>query len=809
MKEYPQKMNMLEKIKNILRKLGEAYNKINIEQFKIAYGIIFGASFLIITFMFALLISDIITQPDVEATEAYKPTIPTKIYDIKGEVISEFFSEQRELVEYKDLPKNLIYAIVAMEDNNFFRHDGIDIFGIFRGTIGNLLMGKRMRGASTLTQQIARGIVLKSSERTIMRKLKEIWVTFQIEKRYTKEEIVTFYFNQIFFGHSVYGVQAASRFYFNKNVQDLDLAECAMLATLPPSPNAYSPINNPNTSTARHKVVLGRMVDLRFITKNEANRAYKEFWETFKGKIGRRGTTAYSASIDRAPYVTEYVRRILVERYGEKHLKEEGLKIYTTIDLKKQEVAQEVLSEALIEQNRFYAGYAQNIDGIYDRSIIDRVDMISLMFGIPYDIGKNKLQALVRSEMNQTVSLPLALFSDVFGLKEINMSIIETMKASEAELSRQVEGALISIDPRNGYIVSMVGGSGFTPRNQFNRAIQARRQAGSAFKPFVYAYALESTNFTLASIINDAPIGYMIEGEKYWVPQNYDGTYKGRVSFKQALTSSINIATVNILDKVGVSNAIEYIKPIFHAENDKNKAARMFNNDLTLGLGTGLFTPLELTEGFAVFANQGKEVNPILIRYVTDRYNIVIDNFEEDQKKRIAIRGGEKQVVSRETAYLISDILTGVLRGGTATSAMARAGFKRLASGKTGTSSDWKDAWFVGYTPQLVTGIWLGFDSFDYSLGRDRAGGRISAPIWGKYMKSALEDIPSEWFRRPSNIVEAKVCAISGLAISPACYEFKDELFISGTVPTDTCDICAEDLRDLEDLNNILDSFVE
>lgn len=803
-------MKIQDKIKEIIKKAGIAYNKINIEQFKVFYAITFLSLFIIITLMFGFLIADIITQPDISATEAYSPTIPTKIYDIRGEVISEFFSEQRELVEYKDLPQNLIYAIVSMEDNNFFKHDGIDIFGIFRGTIGNLLTGKRMRGASTLTQQVARGIVLKSSERTILRKLKEIWVTFQIEKRYTKDEIITFYFNQIFFGHSVYGVQAASKFYFNKNVQDLDLAECAMLATLPPSPNAYSPINNPNTSMARHKVVLGRMSDLKFITKDEANTAYQDFWDNYKGKIGRRGTTAYSASMDKAPYVTEYVRRLLVEKYGEKRLKEDGLKIYTTIDLRKQEKAQEVLSKALIEQNQFYAGYAQNIDGIYDRTVIDRVDMVSLMFGIPYDIGENKLNALVRSEMNKTVSSPLSLLSEVFGFKEINKVVTDTMKASEAELSKQVEGALVSIDPRNGYIVAMVGGSGFTPRNQFNRAIQARRQAGSAFKPFVYAYALESTNFNLSSIIDDAPIGYIIEGDKYWVPQNYDGTFKGKVSLRQALTSSINIATINILDKIGVSNTIEYIKPIFHAETDKAKAARMFNNDLTLGLGTGLFTPLELTSGFAVFANKGQEVNTILIRYVTDRYNIVLDNFEEEQKKEVALRGGKKQVVTEDTSYLISDILTGVLRGGTATGAMARAGFRRLAAGKTGTTSDWKDAWFVGYTPELVTGVWLGFDSFDYSLGRDRAGGRISAPIWGEYMKYALEDIPySGWFKKPLNIVESEVCARSGLAISPSCYEFKKEYFILGTVPTEVCQICAEDLRDLDDLNNILDSFVE
>ncbi len=282
-------MKVKDFFKNKLSNLKNKYNTVNLNKFIKIYIAVLVIIFSIGTLVFAFLIADIIRQPDVQAVELYKPTIPTKIYDIKGEVISEFFSEQRSLVEYKDLPPHLIEAIISMEDNNFMKHDGIDIIGIFRGTIGNMIVGKRPRGASTLTQQVARGIVLKSRERTIIRKLKEIWVTFQIEKRLTKEEIVTLYFNQIFFGHSVYGVQAASRFYFNKNVEDLDLAECALLATLPPSPNTYSPINNPNISMSRHKVVLKRMTDLKFISKDEADNAYKEFWASYSGKIGRRG----------------------------------------------------------------------------------------------------------------------------------------------------------------------------------------------------------------------------------------------------------------------------------------------------------------------------------------------------------------------------------------------------------------------------------------------------------------------------------------------------------------------------------------
>ncbi|TXJ54549.1 penicillin-binding protein 1A [Brachyspira aalborgi] len=792
-----------------LKNIWQKYNNLNIKQFKKFYIIAIAIIFLLNTIIFSFLIADIVAQPDIEAIELYQPTIPTKIYDIKGEVISEFFTEQRALVNYKDLPPHLIEAIISMEDNNFMKHAGIDIIGIFRGTIGNMLLGRRPRGASTLTQQVARGIVLKSRERTITRKLREIWVTFQIEKRLTKEEIVTLYFNQIFFGHSVYGVQAASRFYFNKDVQDLNLAECAMLATLPPSPNTYSPINNPNISMQRHKVVLKRMNDMKFITQAEGDIAYKEFWESYTGKIGRRGTTAYSASMDRAPYVTEYVRRILVERYDEKTLKEEGLKIYTTIDIEKQEAAQKLLTEALRNYNIKYEGGSLDISSVYDRTLLNKLEMLSLIVALPEDLSYNKFNIAVRDALNKNVSSPLALLSDMFGMENVNDVIMEVMKADEAELSRQIEGALVSINPKNGYIVSMVGGSGFTPRNQLNRVTQARRQAGSAFKPFVYAASMDITNYSPSTIVSDAPIGFVFEDGNSWIPKNYSANFKGDVSLRYALAVSLNIATINVLNYVGVTNAIKYMEPIFKADNDEKKSKRMFNADLTLSLGTGLFTPLELTTGFATIANEGKEVEPILIRYVTDRHDVMIDNFEEDLKKEIEERGGAKQVMSQEVAYLISDILSGVLRGGTATSAMYEAKFTRMGAGKTGTSNDWKDAWFVGYTPELATGIWIGFDSFKYSLGNNQVGGRIAAPIWGKYMVEALKTIKPTWYKKPNNIVNINICAISGKLPSSSCYSIKSELFIRDKIPNEICNVCANYLQDSSELDSIIDSFLD
>ena len=355
----------------------------------------------------------------------------------------------------------------------------------------------------------------------------------------------------------------------------------------------------------------------------------------------------------------------------------------------------------------------------------------------------------------------------------------------------------------------MVGGSGFTPRNQLNRVTQARRQAGSAFKPFVYAASMDITNYSPSTIVSDAPIGFVFEDGNSWIPKNYSENFKGDVSLRYALSVSLNIATINVLNYVGVTNAIKYMEPIFKADNDERKSKRMFNADLTLSLGTGLFTPLELTTGFATIANEGKEVEPILIRYVTDRNDVVIDNFEEELKKEIEEKGGAKQVMSREVAYLISDILSGVLRGGTATSAMYEAKFTRMGAGKTGTSNDWKDAWFVGYTPELATGIWIGFDSFKYSLGNNQVGGRVAAPIWGKYMVESLKTVKPTWYKKPTDIANVEICSISGKLPSPSCYSLKSELFIRDKIPNEICNVCANHLQDSSELDSIIDSFLD
>ena len=807
MSKFFNKKKLKEKLKIFFDILSKKYNNINISLVEKTTMILIFITTVSTAIFAVFIVTAIINESNIHTLEKYQMTIPTKIYDINNILISEVFIEKRDLITYNDLPQHLIEAIVAAEDTSFFRHPGIDLYGIARAAIKNIITLSKREGASTLTQQVARGVLL-TREKTFIRKIKEVWITFQVERKYSKQEILTLYFNQIFFGHSVYGVQAATKFYFGKNVNDINLAEAALIASLPPSPNRYSPINNPNISMNRHKLVLNRMVDVNFISQEEADKSHEDFWATYTSTLKNKGSTAFDDITDHAPYITEYVKRILINKYGEKSIQENGLKIYTTIDLNKQIAAQQILTESLIKENLSHSTTTTGNDRIYERDILDRVDMLSLLFNIPYDIGENKFQSMVLRELNKTVLQSSVLLTEIFGISDANYVLRSAMRQTEDETAKKVEGALVSIDPRNGYIVSMVGGSGFTPRNQMNRVTQARRQAGSAFKPFLYSYALETRRFNTASIIIDAPIAFPM-GDRYWTPANYSGTYLGPISFRRALRSSVNIVSVRILEALGVEDTIEYMKPIFNA-TDPNIYKRMFNEDLTLSLGTGLFSPLELTKGFAVFANKGKEVNPIMIRYVTDRYGIVIDDFEKDLQNEIAIKGGAQQVISEDVAYIITTMLRDVITGGTATRSVNKSEFRHPAAGKTGTSNDWKDAWFVGYTPTLVTGVWIGFDNFAYSIGRNRAGGTVSVPIWADYMKIVLEGEPSKWFSRPKDVITVTVCEESGLIPTADCVNTINEIFIRDGIPIMKCENCSNGYTGIsDDEQYILDTLME
>ena len=624
--------------------------------------------------------------PSLEPLQSYsgkKWEIPTRVYSLNNELVAEFFQERRDLVSLSEIPQGLIDATIAIEDHLFYRHRGISFKGIVRAFFANLRAGKIREGGSSITQQLVKLLFL-TRERTYKRKFQEALLAVKIERRFSKEEILERYFNKIYFGHGSYGAEAASRWYFGKHARDLNLAECALLAGLIKAPNRYSPITNPEKARVRLGVVLGRMVDLGYISRGEAERARQDFEEMLKeGKI--KG----SPSINQAPYFVEHIRQEIEEKYGSNALYKGGLRVYTTLDLKMQRAARE------------------------------------------------------------------ALFS---GLEQLN-------KGRSGE-SPKIEGALVAIDPKTGYIKAMVGGSGFTPDNQFNRTTQARRQPGSAFKPFLYAAAIDN-GFTSADTLMDEPVVYQ-DWQGEWAPQNYDGKFRGLVTLRKALENSINVASVRLIEKVTPERVASYARRA-------GIKSRLYPT-LSLALGTSEVTPIEMAVAYGVFANQGVRAEPLGIRYVKDLSGVLL---EEN------IPFGE-EVLAKETAYILTNLMEGVVKRGTASWAVGER-LGRPVAGKTGTSNNFVDAWFVGFTPDLIAVVWIGYDRGQKSLGDRRVGGVVAAPIWRKFMEVALEDIPPSEFAVPENVSFVEICADTGTLPTPGCSKIIQELFIRETEPTRYC----------------------
>ncbi|MDI6703741.1 MAG: penicillin-binding protein 1A [bacterium] len=618
--------------------------------------------------------------PSLSSLEEYTGkswAIPTKIYSIDNQIIAKFGTEEREIIGLEDCPKDLINAIISIEDANFYKHKGISLKGILRAFWVNLKALRIKEGGSTITQQLSK-ILFLTRERTFSRKIQEMILALKIELGYTKDEILERYLNKIYFGHGIYGIEAASNFYFNKSTKELNLAECALLAGIPRAPNRYSPILHPESAIARQSDVLNRMYALGYINslqKEEAKKAMQKAIKKIKG---------HKISINKAPYFVEYIRQRLEEKYGENAIYKGGLKVYTTLDLKMQHHAQQALKEGLERLNR----------------------------------GRKK----------------------------------------------KVEGAFIAISPKTGYIKAMVGGSGFRKENQLNRTVQAKRQPGSAFKPFLYAAAIEE-GFTAASTIMDSPVVYKCQGGT-WAPHNYSGGFYGRVRLRKALEKSINVASVKLMNKVTPKKVVDY------ARNMGIKS--VLRPNLSLALGTSEVTPLELVVAYSTFANLGIRVEPIAIRYIEDREG---NSLMKNVPKRC-------RVLSEETAYIITSLLQGVVKRGTAAKTVG-ARIPYPIAGKTGTSDNFVDAWFIGYTPDLCAGVWIGHDEGRISLGKGQVGGVVAAPIFTDFFLRS--NIPFHNFRVPQNICYARVCEETGLLATPFCPKTINEVFIKGIEPVSYC----------------------
>ena len=643
--------------------------------------------------------------PDPSQLSNYTPSMTTKIYDIRGEIIAELFTEKRTVVSISQIPKDMINALVAIEDTRFFKHWGIDPYRIAGAAMANLKSGGRSEGGSTITQQLSKMIFL-SPKKTFARKIKEAILSIQLERDYSKEEILEMYLNQMYFGSGAYGISTAAKIYFGKNIQDLQLEECAMLAGLLRAPTSYSPFKNPERAKQRRAVVLARMRDVGFITELQRKIADEQPISVVPSRI----TTKI------APYFIDHIRQALEEKYGNQ-LYQGGLEIYTTLDKKMQTAAENVFSRNLSE----------------------------------FD--------------------------------------------SLAKSSTPVEGALLCMDVKTGGVRALIGGRNFMT-SQFNRAFQAKRQPGSSFKVFVYTTALEN-GFTPASVINDSPVTFYNNGRDWellstttdysdvtskdflkqlidkdkeaknpdekviWQPKNYLNNYNGPVLLRKALEHSLNIIAIKVTEKIGAPTVASYAKQL--------GIESPLMPTLSLALGASDVTLKEMTSAMGCLANYGIKTTPYFIVKILDsKGRVVEENFPE-----------EKDAISTQTAFLMTNLLRGVIEHGTGVYARQ---LRRPAAGKTGTTNDCADAWFIGYTPQLVCGVWVGYDDHS-TLGNKMTGGRVACPIWTDFMAEALRGQPKLDFNPPDNITFVKIDSRNGLLALGKSPKIYLEAFKNGTEP--------------------------
>ena len=728
----------------------------------------------------------------LENLQEHKPALPTQILDQDNRLVTQFFSdEKREIVSIEEIPQFLINALLTREDRHFYEHRGFRIMYILRAA-WDILTGRSFRGGSTLTQQLAGHLYADRSDISLRRKLVELWYAIQLERWLTKNEILEKYLNLMYFGHNTYGVETASQFYFRHSVRDISLAEAVILVIQLANPGRYSPINHPNRAKKLQQEILDQMVQLGYASRQEADRSFQDYWLSYD--YTRSNTaSAWFEREDRAPYFSEYVRQKLEEQLmGSVDLYKEGLVVHTTINLKLQEAADKVMDNWITRVNEQRQTQSTSRIAYADTSFLPIVDLLSLCFnieGIRFAGSKQRSQAT--EVYLKDINPALDLASSLFGLEELKYAArVGYDKAGLRTKKTQVEGALISIDSTTGRILAMVGGRKFEPTNQFNRAVQAKVQPGSAFKPLYYSAAISSQTLTPASLVTDAPVVFWNDDGTPYIPLNYKGEWKGRVLLRYALAHSMNIPSLKVLDTIGFDMAISRASRMLGI-TDPAEIESTFPHKYPLGLGVVTVSPLQMARAFATFPNRGREVEPIGIISVEDRNGRIILE-PERQLRALQSRGGDSlQIMSPQVAYIMTNMLESTVDSGTLSwAAQYVGGFHRPMAGKTGTTQNWSDAWTVGFTPQMTTAVWFGFDELGYSLGVSLSGANSAGLAWAEFMKEAHKDLPVEDFIRPvTGLTELAVCAKSGLLPTKYCDEgILKEIFLSGTEPREFCD---------------------
>ena len=697
-----------------------------VKVFWISLGIILSGAIIVLLFI-GFLSRDL---PSLEQLENYDPDLVTRIYSIDGKVLNELFVQKRVFVELFNIPNHMQNAVIASEDRRFYEHWGLSVRSVARAIGVNILSLSYRQGFSTLTQQLARNLYKTIGfEDSILRKIKEVITAVQIERTYTKDEILEMYLNTVHFGHGTYGVEAATKRFFGKESKDLSVDESALLVGLLPSPASYSPVRHPEKGRKRRNTVLRLMKEQGYITHSE-HAQYRAMTLESVTDEPTRGL---------APYFTEYIRRLLEKEDDalDINIYRDGLKIYTTLDSRLQELAEKIVLDAIIKSQ-----------GKLNNRIIN---------------NQEEFELLGHLTIYEEDSVKMMMQGEVQLYKDLRAKLL-------------VQTAFVAINPKTGGIMAMIGGRP-DYHDQYNRAVQAKRQPGSVFKPFVYTTALEN-GYTVSQQLLNQPVVLNVQNTDgswvKWRPQNYGGSTGGLTTLREGLRKSLNLISVRIVQQ-------DYAP----AEQVKRTAQRMgISTDIravdAIALGTSEVIPLEMVAAYAAYANKGVYSKPIAITKIEDRYGNTIREYYPAQY----------EVLSEETAFLMTNLMQTVMDRGTGGSARWKYNFTRPAAGKTGTTQGWSDAWFVGFTPQIAAGVWFGVDDYQVSLGKGQDGSKAALPSWAQFMRDSHKtlDLPRVNFQKPSGIIVSEICSVSKMGSRKSC-PIEKELYKSGTEPSQKCRI--------------------
>ena len=749
--------------------------------------------------------------PEINVLKDVKLQVPLRVYSSDNKLLAEFGEMKREPVTFEEIPEQLIQAVIAAEDENFFHHPGVDYKGILRAVVHLIKTGTKGQGGSTITMQVARNFFL-SRDKTYTRKINEIFLSLKIEKELSKQEIMSLYMNKIYLGHRSYGVAAAAKVYYGQALDSLTLEQYAMIAGLPKAPSKFNPITNPQRATIRRNYVLGRMRDLNYISQASYEQAIKT----------PDDAEIHSADIEvEAPYIAEMVRAHMVNEYGNDAYIN-GYNVFTSISAPMQTAANKALRSALMsyEHRHGYKGVLGHFDLIPNTPMLKMVELLAEYKPIGHlqpalvtaivetpaeqqeknkaDSNLQHAQLLLKDGSttilkwkhikwakkyidDRRVGPELKKIEDVLNVGDV--IFVEQLKNTDYVLAQlpDASGALVSLNPQNGAINALIGGFDYY-HSKFNRVIQAKRQPGSNFKPFIYSAALNK-GYTAATLINDAPVVFKdsyLEG--FWRPDNYSGKFFGPTRLRKGLIKSRNLVSIRILRDIGINYAIDYVKRFGFSEDELPK-------NLSLALGSATLTPMQIAKGYAILANGGYNITPWFIERIEDPHNNIIfqqsyqvvcskdyskPSCPEDESRHAP------RVIEEDNVFLMTSIMRDVINHGTGRKAL-QLGRQDLA-GKTGTTNDQLDAWFSGFNRQITATAWVGFDT-PRSLGRREFGGTAALPMWMEFMKVALKDMPEQGLTVPENVVTVNIDADTGLLAADSSKNTRFEFFIEGTEP--------------------------